>query len=85
MAIDRDAGLCFVLPVLSLAGEKMENEEIKNTLHSIRNRCLIAEFVIDYGATPFTKEVLPTLLEDNGEDAQRLVVENCITTPETPP
>lgn len=56
----------------------MDKTEIKNTCHSIENRCKIVAFVIEYASNPFASEVLPTLLEDNFQDSQALAMNHCI-------
>jgi len=49
---------------------------IADTLGSIKNRCLIAEIVIERNEIL----LLPTLLEDIFENAQWLVDEFCVKT-----
>jgi len=53
-------------------------KEISNTCHSIRNRCEIIAFIIDHGCDAFSQTVLPTLLEDNCQNAQDLALNFCV-------
>ncbi|MFC1924285.1 hypothetical protein ACFLXA_02845 [Chloroflexota bacterium] len=56
----------------------MDTEEIGNVLHTLHNRCRIAMFLIDNASDELIEETLPTLLEDNHENAQYLSMKYCV-------
>lgn len=55
----------------------MNNEELKELLKSITNRCIIAKFLLDSLEESRTHHLLPTILEDMYEDAQTIALEYC--------
>lgn len=58
----------------------MENEEIRDLLHSIKNRCIIAEWILNQDAIPKSvMQALVTLYEDSGEGIQKIVIDHCLT------
>jgi len=56
---------------------RRDRHELKELLKSIRNRCEIAEFLIDSGVSSVDKW-LPTILEDMYVDCQTVIDEYCV-------
>jgi len=57
----------------------MTDDEIKDKLLGVKNRCIILMFLLDQ--TPLPKSVidaLPTLYEDNCQFTQDMVFDRCV-------
>ena len=52
----------------------MEINELQELIKSIRNRCYIADILIEKGRF----ELLPTVLEDLHTDSQTIALEYCV-------